>query len=207
MIRLAISVEGETEEAFVKQVLADYLRPEVEPTPVLLRGDVRGERLVKQMVGLSHNFDAVTSLVDFYGFRDKEDLSVKKLEKHIAKQINKKMRKPDSRRVFPYVQKHEFEGLLFSDPAAFGAPGCPADWNIEALAEIRKPFNTPEDINDSPETAPSKRISNVLPGYDKPLHGPLVAEEMGLEKIREECPRFRKWLTRLEGLPEVLAPT
>lgn len=205
MIRLAISVEGETEEAFVKQVLADYLRPEVEPTPVLLRGNVSVERLVKQMVRLSHNFDAVTSLVDFYGFRRKGNQSVKELEKHLAQQIEEQI--PDScQAVFPYVQIHEFEGLLFSDTAAFGARGCNAEWDIEALVSIRRQFRTPEDINDRPETAPSKRISNVLPGYDKSLHGPLVAKETGLEKIRGACPRFDTWLTRLEGLPEVLAP-
>lgn len=199
MTRLAISVEGETEEAFVKQVLADYLRPEVEPTPVLLRGNVGVERLVKQMVRLSHNFDAVTSLVDFYGFRHKGNQSVEELEEHLFQQIEEQI--PDSRQaVFPYVQKHEFEGLLFSDTAAFGARGCNAEWDIEELVSIRRQFGTPEDINDSPETAPSKRISNVLPGYDKPLHGPLVARETGLEKIRAECPRFHVWLTRLERL-------
>lgn len=104
--------------------------------------------------------------------------------------------------MFPYVQKHEFESLLFSDTAAFGAPECDAEWDIQALASIRRQFRTPEDINDSPETAPSKQISNVLPGYDKPVHGPLVAKETGLEKIRAECPRFHVWLTRLERLAQ-----
>ena len=100
MIRLAISVEGETEEAFVKKVLAGYLRPEVEPTPVLLRGNVGVERLVKRMVSLSHDFDAVTSLVDFYGFRRKGDRSVEQLEEHLVQQIEEQI--PDSRQaVFP----------------------------------------------------------------------------------------------------------
>ena len=199
MIRLAISVEGETEEAFVKKVLAGYLRPEVEPTPVLLRGNVGVERLVKRMVSLSHDFDAVTSLVDFYGFRRKGDRSVEQLEEHLVQQIEEQI--PDSRQaVFPYVQKHEFESLLFSDTAAFGAIESDADWDIEALSRIRRQFPTPEDINDSPETAPSKRITNALPRYDKVVHGPLIAEETGLEKIRGACPRFDTWLTRLEGL-------
>ncbi len=217
MIRLAISVEGKTETEFVKKVLSDHLwRSEVLSIPVPLGntrpnrarraggGNVSVERLVSEMVDLSRRYDAVTSLVDFYGFRRKEDRSVKELEEHLVQQIEEQI--PDSRQaVFPYFQKHEFEGLLFSDTAAFGATGCPADWNIEALGRIRGQFETPEDINDSPETAPSKRIKNALPRYDKVLHGPLIAKETGLEKIREECPRFRKWLTRLEGLPEVLA--
>ena len=81
MIRLAISVEGQTEEEFVKRVLAEHLRRiEVEPTPILLGrarvggaggGNVSIERLVSDMLHLQRSFDAVTSLVDFYGFSDK----------------------------------------------------------------------------------------------------------------------------------------
>lgn len=200
MTRLAIIVEGQTEEEFVNRVRAARLRPSVTATPIVLGGDVGDERLVKYMVNLRHNFDDATLLVDFYGFRRKGGRSVEALEEHLVQKIEEQI--PDSRQVFPYIQKHEFEGLLFSDTTAFGAPECDAEWDIEALASIRRQFRTPEDINDSPETAPSKRISNLLPGYDKPLHGPVVARETGLEKIRAECPRFRAWLTRMERLPQ-----
>ena len=80
MIRLAISVEGQTEEDFVKSVLAGHLRmKDVETTPILLGrargtgdgGNVRIEPLTKEIVKLCQSFDSVTSLVDFYGFRDK----------------------------------------------------------------------------------------------------------------------------------------
>ena len=80
MIRLAISVEGQTEEDFVKSVLAGHLRmKDVETTPILLGrargtgdgGNVRIEPLTKEIVKLCQSFDAVTSLVDFYEFRDK----------------------------------------------------------------------------------------------------------------------------------------
>lgn len=208
MIRLAISVEGRTEEEFVKGVLVDHLRPlEVEPCPVVLGrarsgsaggGDVRVERLVSDMVLLRRSFDAVTSLVDFYGFRGRGNLSVKALEDHLMQKIKPKIR--DARRVFPYVQKHEFEGLLFSDTAAFRVTGRAAERDIEALSEIRRRFSTPEDINDDPEGAPSRRIARTLRGYRKRLHGWLVAQEVGLATIRAECPRFDAWLTRLEGL-------
>ena len=72
MIRLAISVEGETEEAFVKGILTNHLRKsQVEPTPILLGGNVTVPRLAAEMTRLYWNFDQVTSLVDFYGFRGK----------------------------------------------------------------------------------------------------------------------------------------
>lgn len=208
MIRLAVSVEGQTEEAFVKGVLADHLRTmEVEPQPVLLNrarnagvggGDVSVERLVSDMVDLHWSFDAVTSLVDFYGFRDKGDRTVEELEEHLIQEIEARV--SDARRVIPYVQKHEFEGLLFSDTAAFGAIGPAADQGIGALAAVRRQFATPEDINDDPDTAPSKRIAHVVPRYRKRLHGPEVARATGLPTIRAQCPRFGAWLTRLEGL-------
>ena len=82
MIRLAVSVEGRTEEEFVKAMLADHLRGRgVEPTPILIGrarggsggGNVSVERLVPEMRDLYWSFDAVTSLVDFYGFRGRGD--------------------------------------------------------------------------------------------------------------------------------------
>ena len=202
MIRLAISVEGPTEEKFVKDVLTDHLGPRgVAPYPVLVHpggGNVSIKQLASEMIRLRPNHDAVTSLVDFYGFRDKGDLSVEKLECRLIREIETRI--PDARQVFPYVQKHEFEGLLFSDTAAFGVTGRAAEREIEALSNIRQKFKTPEDINDDPEDAPSKRIARAVRGYGKVLHGPMVAREAGLATIRAQCPRFDAWLTRMEGL-------
>jgi hypothetical protein len=67
----------------------------------------------------------------------------------------------DSRRFVPNVLMHEFEALLFSDCARFAvAIGRP---EIEPrLKEIRQEFDTPEHINDSVETAPSKRIRALV---------------------------------------------
>lgn len=208
MIRLAIVVEGQTEEAFVKDLLADpLLERNVAPCPILIGraqsggrggGGVDVARLVSDMVGLHSSYDAVTSLVDFYGFRDKGSRTVEALEKHLAREIGKRI--PHTRWMFPYVQKHEFEGLLFSDARAFRAILQATARDAKALVALRRRFTTPEDINDDPNGAPSKRIANMLSGYRKRLHGPLVARKTGLDAIRAECPRFDAWLTRLEGL-------
>ena len=161
MIRLAISVEGQTEEDFVKSVLADHLRmKEVETTPILLGrargtgdgGNVRVEPLTKEMVVLRQSFDAVTSLVDFYGFRDKGIWAVEELEELLAQKTRQKTSGPKA--VIPYVQKHEFEGLLFSDVKAFEGIVRVSNQNLEQLRKIRSQFPTPEDINDNPATAP-----------------------------------------------------
>jgi hypothetical protein len=57
-----------------------------------------------------------------------------------------------------------------------------------------------EDINDSPHTAPSKRITHVVPSYNKTAEGITIASDIGLQKIRQECPHFNAWLTQLENL-------
>ena len=49
-------------------------------------------------------------------------------------------------------------------------------------------------------TPPSKRIKALIPKYNKVLHGPLAAGETGLDSMRNECPRFNGWLSRLESL-------
>ena len=210
MTRLAVSVEGRTEEEFVKRILADHLRTRhVEATPIVLGrargvshgGNVSAGRLVSDMANLYHSFDAVTSLVDFYGFRDKGDRAVEDLEAYLLGEIAGRVgRLWDADRAFPYVQRHEFEGLLFADVEMFAALVDMPAHGVTALAAIRARFPTPEDINDHPETAPSKRIADVIPRYRKVLHGSMMAERIGLGAIRAACPRFHAWVTRLEFL-------
>ena len=206
MIRLAISVEGPTEEEFVKDFLADHLRERgVEPIPILLGsarggyagGNVSAERLVSEMAHLFHSFDAVTSLVDFYGFRNKGNRTVDELEEYLRQKLSHLWH---PKKMIPYVQLHEFEGLLFSDVSVFAGLIEAPDGSVEALQKIRSQFQTPEDINDNKDTAPSKRIKKVIPQYDKRVYAPLLAVEIGLNKIRAECPRFNDWVTSLESL-------
>ena len=164
-------------------------------------GNVSVERLASEMAGLYPNFDAVTSLVDFYGFRGKGDRTVEELEEHLAQEIQKKVSSGwDQRKVIPYVQKYEFEGLLFSDVNAFSVVPAATGPLVEELGEVRSSFPNPEDINDNADTAPSKRIKSIVPGYQKVVNGTLIARETGLDTIRAECPRFADWLAKLESL-------
>lgn len=204
MTRLGISVEGETEEEFVKQSLAVHLQARgIYVKPVLLgraRGSVQGggnvtiQGLAAEMRHLRYSCDAVTSLVDFYGFRGKRGMSPDDL----IQAIHLGTGRPDDGQVIPYVQVHEFEGLLFSHVDVFESVFHDAP--ITDLRSIRKGFDTPEDINDNKNTAPSKRIEKLVKRYRKRLHGPVLAEQIGLEMMRGECPRFDAWLRRLESL-------
>lgn len=103
----------------------------------------------------------------------------------------------DPRRFVPFVTMHEYEGLLFSNcdtlAAVLGDPSLAAP-----LAEIRSRFATPEDINDSSQTAPSKRLEALVPRYEKIVGGVMALLDIGLPKVRAECPHFDQWVRRLE---------
>ena len=100
----------------------------------------------------------------------------------------------------PNLMVYEFEALLFVQPSKF------ADWidsykAVITLGDQAQKFATPEDINDRPEYAPSKRIQAAMPSYQKTFHGPLIACEIGLDAMRTACPHFHGWLQKLEALP------
>ena len=80
--------------------------------------------------------------------------------------------------------------LLFSDCEALAR----AVGQRDALPEIQNilaQFNGLEEINDLAETAPSKRILNLFPTYEKLLDGNRAAEKIGLGKIQSMCPHFK----------------
>ena len=103
------------------------------------------------------------------------------------------------RRFVPFVVVHEFEGLLFSNCQVFAQSIGRRDV-AAAFQAIRDGFETPEHINDSPDTAPSKRVEDLVPEYQKPLFGSVAASEIGLHRIRGECPHFASWLRQLETI-------
>ena len=105
----------------------------------------------------------------------------------------------DPSRFVPHVMIHEFEAILFSDCTAFAYSIGQPDLSV-AFQRIRDLFDTPEEIDDSPDNAPSQRIKRLVPGYQKPLMGNLAALEIGLDSIRNDCPHFREWLVGLESL-------
>lgn len=209
MSRVAIIVEGVTEERFVGGILVDHLRDHrVETTPIIIGpsagrrgGNVSVDRPAHHLAQVRWNFDAVSSLVDSYGFRRKGDATVEQLEARIEQAVAEKGGYGRDRRVvLPYVRKYEFEALLFSDVTRFGELDEAPEGVVAKLQGIRDRFATPEDIDDGRETAPSKRIRAVMPSFDKADRGRAVAGLIGLPTIRAECPRFDAWVRRLEAL-------
>jgi len=214
MIDLAIVVEGATEEMFVRNVLKAYLKcKDVDPEPFQIgagRSGCGGNVTIDELASDMHTyyefygFNAVTSLVDFYGFSDEDGRSPDQLVEAIQNKLREisQNKELDGRFVFPYVQVYEFEGLSFSNVDVFKEEFDHAP--VRDLRAIRSKFPTPEDINDSVKTAPSRRIRNLIGRrYQKSVNGPSLAAKIGLDTIRRECRRFDEWLTRLENLPRL----
>jgi hypothetical protein len=216
---LHVVVEGPTEKTFVDQVLA----PEFWPRNAIVdcravktgrhrgkdyRGGIGGYRKLKNDLSLWMRQDQqpdawFTTMLDLYAlpkdFPDFEDCArrrgpterVECLEERLAQDLS-------HRRFIPYLQLHEFEALLFSDPQQFeiAFPDNPSA--IEQLKTIRDQFPNPEEIDDSPETAPSKRILKILPDYEKTVAGPTILKQIGLPTLRRQCPHFNQWIEKIE---------
>jgi Domain of unknown function (DUF4276) len=93
---------------------------------------------------------------------------------------------------------HEFETILFADTKGFQY--CFNPDICHQLSQIMAQFPNPEDINDSPLTAPSKRILGIVPEYNKPFQGNMIALENGLEVVLAKCPHFTNWVGKLKNL-------
>lgn len=225
MTRLYIIVEGDTEQEFVKQLIAPHLNAkQVWTTPIEVttkRDRKTGQKLAKggghwkhwrkdiRNVLLSKADDLrVTSLFDLYGlpedfpkideYRTERDTVARAglLETAMGEDV-------EDRRFIPYVQRHEFEALVLSGLDHLGEQLVDADARagLDALrAELGE--LAPEDVNDGKETAPSKRLLARVPGYNKTTHGPLVTSKVGIDGLKQRCPRFGAWLAKLEALGE-----
>ena len=100
-------------------------------------------------------------------------------------------------RFIPYVSMHEIEALYFSDPAVLAARLGVRQKDID---DILREFGEPEQIDDNPQTAPSKRLEKLSDRFKKTTTGIVIAEAIGLEKIRKKCSVFNRWLTKIEDL-------
>jgi hypothetical protein len=215
MIRVYILVEGQTEEAFVQEIMvAPYAAKGIYLTPIIVttspghRGGLSSYAKVKPQIDKLCKQDAdayVTTLFDFYAlpkdFPGQNNLpmlglvpgatKVVHLEQYLGADIG-------HGNFIPNLALHEFEALLLTDVEAF------AEWtdNDFVLAPLRQARlkTAPEDINDGPLTAPSKRILGCMKGYQKTVHGPLIASTIGLDLMRASCPHFDEWLLKLDAL-------
>jgi hypothetical protein len=220
MSRVLALVEGQTEQTFVREVLA----PDLGRLGVFLSASLIGKPRHKGGVRpwASARADILTALkqdqhrycttmFDYYGlptdwpgrrtalprpYREAVSTIERAVHEEICGELGDSF---DQSRFVPYIQTHEFEALLFAEPQILAdVAQCPSlsDHFEEIVAECGEP----EAIDDHPETAPSKRILGVAPSYQKVLHGTIAAKQIGLAKMKQACPHFGEWVGRLEAL-------
>ena len=223
MIRLFVLVEGQTEEAFARSVLAPHLHahdvyvfativgtPKRRTSAPLVKGGgdwPRWERDLRRILKQQHQGDVrLTTLFDLYGLpvqfpglaEHGGDPDTNRRCDHLQASLAEAVGDP---RLIPYVQRHEFEALVLATlpalRAQFDVPAALA--GVDRL-QVQMAGQGPEDVNDGSKTAPSKRLLASVPGYRKVLHGPQSIADTGLARVRDLCPRFDEWIRQLEGL-------
>jgi len=225
-VRLHVTSEGQTEEAFVKRILAPYLgafNVFADARSVLTSRDKKAHKhyrggllsytkakadIQTWMKEDGHSECRFTTMFDLYALPDdfpgytdaKRETDpyrkVQVLERAMEEDIG-------DRRFIPYIQLHEFETLILADVGKLDWEYLDHDAPIRRLVQMVGDQN-PELIDDTPDGAPSKRILRELPEYDKANSGVLVAERIGLEIMKTKCSHFRAWVEFLEGLAKML---
>ena len=221
MVRINITAEGQTEEAFITQILVPYLLSKGKLVQTRRLRTSKTQRGGYTTYGKAR-YDVVqwlrsephawhTTMVDLYGLHHDfpgytdacsiHNPAAKVQHIQRAWLADLATTETAAHKFIPYVQLHEFEALLFADAAVMEEwLGLNRELPAGCFTQIVQLYPNPEWINDSPLTAPSKRIERLCTGYDKVGEGLFVVQEIGLEQMRVSCPLFGAWLTMLESL-------
>lgn len=216
-------VEGPTEKIFIEKLVAPHLASSnIFIQPMIISksgqngGDVKFSRakndIEKHLKQRSDTF--VTLFIDYYGTKndwpgilltENEQQALSPTEK--AARVNNATLEtvielyPDARadiRFIPFIAMYEFEALLFSEPHTLASK---LDLQPEKIQEILTECGSPENINNSPHTSPSKRLDSLTTNrFKKTTTGIAIAQTIGLTGIRSKCPLFDSWLSKLEAL-------
>lgn len=222
-LQILIIVEGDTELDFVDKILKNFFKiKNVCLKTKSVGGNINFDKIKIDIKSALKNkekehfkYDYVTTMFDYYGVKSWpgietiEDaknsvLNYKEKAKRAKEETKKKLGEfldDESllRRFIPYFSMYEFEALLFSDSGVLSKSlGC----NQVVIDNILSKCGEPENINNSRETAPSKRLEKIAKdtkiGYEKLYISDKCIQEITLEKIREKCHIFNEWITELE---------
>lgn len=220
MKRVAVVVEGQTEQQFVEQVLAPrLLAQDVYPQAIITKtresaaGAHRGggdwshyARILRQLV-TQPQWSLVTTMMDFYAYpgnapgRDCHPvgghapaLCAGSREAAILAEIA-----PGSLTLKPFIMLHEFETLVIAaggaQTAVLGDTAVPA-----AFTRMMNSAGSAELINDGQDTAPSKRVTSLIRDYRKPIDGVSIIAAGSFDAVLHACPRFADWYRLLSDV-------
>ncbi len=218
-VEVYIIVEGQTEQTFVREVLAPemshkgiYLHPALIGKPGHKGGNIRFER-AKEDIGKflkQRSNTHISTMFDYYRLETSwpgnvrtpgSHTSIEKAERvEAATSAKIKELFPDHNvdgRFIPYIEMHEFEALLFSDASKLADK---LNVNPSDIEDILDECEEPEEIDDGPDTTPSKRLISMDKSYRKVAMGKTISEAIGVRTIRQKCPHFNDWITKIERL-------
>jgi len=219
-VEIIIVVEGQTEQTFVRDVLAPYmgyqgvsLHASLIGKPGHKGGDIRFDRAKVDISAYlkQRNDTYVSTMFDCFRI-NKEWPGLKSIQRKTltieqkAKIVEDAMMKEiinefpqcnPEKRFIPYIQMHEFEALLFSDLNILAER---AEIDLPRIQAILNEYDNPEEINDDPVKAPSKQLETLNPSYRKVAQGKVISEAIGIQNIRAKCPHFHNWLMKFELL-------
>ena len=221
MKQLYIIVEGQTELEFVNRLLIPFwvsrgLHTHIQGVPIDMRGGGHGfnniEHFKKTIRPLLMNDDEplITTMIDYYGINSEKKLpnyalcnKISDVEQRIRCMedgLTEAVNSIKSYRFFlPNILKHEMETLFFANPET--GFDLEKDTIKQAVLAICQKFPNIEDINDTPQGAPSKRLTAIYEAngkkYKKRVDGVDIAELTGMGVILEKCPRFKAWTERV----------
>lgn len=216
--KVLVLVEGQTEESFIKRVLTPYLSAKqifLIPTVIKTKIEVRGpdhkggvntyEQVKKDLRPLFYDAsaDIVTTMIDYYalpsdfpGYNERPIGNcyqrIEFMEDRFSTDINQT-------KFLPYLQLHEFEALVFASEDKLPIAFVNKNREIQQISLINNQFHSPEEINENPESTPSKRLKRIFPEYQKTFHSQLILSQTNVEDLRLKCGHFNDWLNRLES--------
>lgn len=218
--RMVILVEGDSELAFIKRMLIPqlYARSEakgisgwsIETCKIISNrklqkkgGNINYEYLYNDIERFtSQGCSVLTTFLDFFRLpNDFPGYTINGNQIHLVESAMKhdlKEKIPHLPCFVPYIQKYEFEALLFSNMNGFNYLIDDAKI-LEALNKITEQYTNPEDINGGQDTAPSKRLMALF-NYNKTADSIEMLKKIGFDTIYARCPRFSNWFDCLCSL-------
>lgn len=206
MKRVIVYCEGPTEETFVNRILAPvFYSDSIYLSASSCNGVSKYSIIRRDLNALCKNDRSamITTMLDYYalpsetpGMQWNGSTDIYEKVEYVESLIKEDIGVDN---LMPNLMLHEFEALLFSKPECFSYCGLSRSV-IHQLSEIRAGAETPEHIDDGPDTAPSKRILSLYPGYSKVLDGYNIAKDIGVEVMRQQCHHFNRWLEKIERL-------
>lgn len=230
-VRIAIVTEGPTEEQFVTDFLAPYLQQasggriyaqgmKVKTGYAASGRPATGGGGWYAKTGLCYNtfirdllaqpqWQVVTTMIDYYGF-PKDFIQKAGLENPGCEELENQLRDAYKTGVrqgkwVPFVVKHEFETLVIAG-ALHGTSSVFSEDDVAVMREWKQSALGVEEINDSEQTAPSKRLvalkaRSTVP-YQKLVDSSAVFAAARFTDVLGECPHFANWVACLLALAE-----